>query len=171
MAPRIVHAKDSRSLPQFDADHGDGTVVVSAQRGSQQRATTDRCKPTPLTRVGCAAGLCGFNLDDFAEGSRRGNWKATAPKILYMKLNGFADQRYRFGLCLGSGYAPGQIRNIRSKGRWTFFDHYEIAHFLVSYFFSPACLRALLSVPDGTSIPGFPATVTVPGLFGWWYCR
>ena len=29
-------------------------------------------------------------------------------------------------------------------------------------FFTPACLSALFRVPGGMSIPGFPATVTVP---------
>jgi hypothetical protein len=31
----------------------------------------------------------------------------------------------------------------------------------------PACFRVLIKVPVGTSVLGFPATVTVPGLNGW----
>ena len=32
-----------------------------------------------------------------------------------------------------------------------------------SGFLSPACFMALFNVPGGTSMLGFPATVTVPG--------
>src|SRR6266498_3973240 len=38
----------------------------------------------------------------------------------------------------------------------------------LSYFFKPACFSTLFTVLGGMSIPGLPATVTVPGLLG---CR
>jgi hypothetical protein len=50
--------------------------------------------------------------------------------------------------------------------KWAFFDYNQIAHFGRSYFLRPACFRTLFSVPGGTSMLGFPATVTVPDLCG-----
>ena len=38
------------------------------------------------------------------------------------------------------------------------------------FLFRPACFRMLHSVPAGKVLPGFPATVTSPGLSGWSKC-
>jgi len=84
-----------------------------------------------------------------------------------MKLNGLADQRKRLYLRFAGGNASRKVGHICPEGCGAFLDYDEIAHFPASYFFSPACFNALLSVPGGTSMPGFPATVTVPGLLGW----
>ena len=84
-----------------------------------------------------------------------------------MKLDGLADERQGFVFRFSRGDASRQIWDVRAKGRGAFFDNYEVAHFIPSYFLSPACFSALLSVPGGISMLGFPATVTVPGLLGW----
>ena len=84
-----------------------------------------------------------------------------------MKLDSFTDEHQGFIFGLSRRDAAWEIRNVRTKRRGSFFDDYEVAHFISSYFLSPACFSALLSVPGGISMLGFPATVTVPGLLGW----
>src|SRR2546421_10019205 len=54
---------------------------------------------------------------------------------------------------------------MRPKTGFAFFDNDGVFYFRVPCFNS-ACFRMLLSVPGGTSIFGFPATVTRSALAG-----
>jgi hypothetical protein len=84
-----------------------------------------------------------------------------------MKFDRFLNQYNDFLPSLCSGNAPGQIRYVSPKSIVTLFHNHEIFH---SRYFSPACLRMLLRVPGGMSMPGCPETVTVPGFVGCLNC-
>jgi hypothetical protein len=100
----------------------------------------------------------GLDFDDFRRGRGMGDRLAVLLESLQMESYRLSDEseRFRAGLC-GSN-ATGKIRHVRPERHWTFFDDHQIAH-PFSYFFSPACLSTLLSVPGGTSTFGLPATV------------
>ena len=80
-----------------------------------------------------------------------------------MKLNRLTDEFHYFFTRFASSYAPRKIRHICTERVFTFFDDDHIIH-VTPHFLRPACLRALLSVPIGTSTLSLPDTVTVPGL-------
>lgn len=82
-----------------------------------------------------------------------------------MKLDGLLDKMQDLFAAFSRGNAAGKIRDISPKARWAFLYDDHVAH-NTTYFFRPACFRALLSVPCGTSMLGLPETVTVPGLVG-----
>ena len=93
---------------------------------------------------------------------------AFPPEALDVELDGLTDEPQRFIPCLSGCDTAGKIRDIGSERRGALFDHNEVTHLELSYLFRPACFSTLLSVPGGTSTPGLPATVTIPGFVG---CR
>jgi hypothetical protein len=94
------------------------------------------------------------------------------PHTVDVKFNSLFDQPQDFGSAFGYGDASRQVGDVSSKAGFTFFDYDGVAHaFYCSYFFNPACFKILFDVPGGTSMLGFPETVTVPGWFECLSCR
>ena len=87
-------------------------------------------------------------------------------EALDVELDGLTDELQRFIPCLAGCDTAGKIGNVGSKRFGALFDHNEVPHLTLSYLFKPACFSTLLSVPGGTSTPGLPATVTIPGFIG-----
>ena len=84
-----------------------------------------------------------------------------------MKLDGFVYQLEDFFSCVSRGDTAGQVGYVGSKTSFAFLDYNSVSQFFIPpVYFKPACFRILLNVPGGTSTPGFPDTVTVPGRFG-----
>jgi hypothetical protein len=104
-----------------------------------------------------------MHVDQLALRGRHRHRRPGLFKPFNMKHDGFLNQRNDFVTCLGGGNTSRQIRDIGTVAILTFFYDYQIFH---GHYFSPACFRMLLSVPTGTSIPGFPDTVTVPNFLG-----
>ncbi len=85
-----------------------------------------------------------------------------------VKFDRFLNQYNEIFASLSNCYASRQIGYICPESVLAIFDYYKIFH---SRYFSLACFRILLSVPGGTSMPGFPDTVTVPDFVGCLNCR
>jgi hypothetical protein len=93
---------------------------------------------------------------------------AFLPEAFDVELDGFPDEPQSFVTRLSGGDTAGKIGDVGSERRGTLFDHDEARHRGLSDLFRPACFSTLFSVPGGMSMPGFPATVAMPGLVG---CR
>lgn len=102
--------------------------------------------------------------------SSRWSWHGLSgfPEAGYVKYDGFLNQCDNFAMSSGDRYAAGQVGHVGSISILAFFNNDKIFH---GSHFSPACLRILLSVPEGMSMPGLPDTVTVPGFVGCLSCR
>ena len=83
-----------------------------------------------------------------------------------MQDDRFADKIQNLGTCFANGNTAGEIRYVGAEGRGALFDNDQVAHLMSPYLLRPACFKTLFSVPGGTSIPGLPATVTVPDFVG-----
>src|ERR1700733_1429816 len=100
------------------------------------------------------------NLDIFALAGWFGDRQPVFAETFQVRGHGFRYQSFDFRFRFGDGYATRKVRNGRAETRWTFFDDNGVTHQSVSG--NCACFQILLSVPAGTSTPGFPATVTRP---------
>ena len=92
------------------------------------------------------------------------------PHSIQMKLDGFLDEFQRFVAGFSHCHATREVRNICAPALWAFFENDNVLHYF-TYFFSPACFRALFRVPGGISTLSFPDTVTVPDFTGCLNCR
>jgi len=84
-----------------------------------------------------------------------------------MEGNGLSNEHKHLLFRFPRGDAARKVRNMGSVGGRAFFNDDEVSHRDHSCFFRPACFSALLNVPGGISILGFPDTVTVPVFVGW----
>src|SRR6185503_18203702 len=95
------------------------------------------------------------------------HWQAVFLQTGNVELDGLADQPHHLRPGFAYRHTPWEVRHMGSPTRRTPFHHDHIArHSPLPALFRPACCRIEFSVPGGTSKLGFPATVTVPGLFG-----
>jgi len=104
-------------------------------------------------------------VDKFALGFRLWNRITVLLQSLNVKSNRVLYERNDFIPGLRSGNAPRQIRDVSPESVLTLLNDNQVLH---KRYLSPACFKMLFSVPGGTSIPGIPETVTVPGFCGCW---
>ena len=120
------------------------------------------------TFVGCA--VLRHLYDGRGRCRRRGYRFSVSPKAVDVESDRLPHQLFNF---LGAGpsrNAAGEVRRVTGeRGSFPLDDH-RIAVHLVGPF-RLACRRTLANVPDLSSAPRLPATVTVPGLVGWRNCR
>lgn len=100
-------------------------------------------------------------VDKFALGFGLRNRFAVLLQSLDVKRDSVLDQRNDFTAGFGCGYAPWQIRDVSPESFVTLLNYNKVLH---KRYFSPACFKMLFKVQGGTSMLGFPETVTVPGL-------
>ena len=78
--------------------------------------------------------------------------------------DGLMDKLEYFIAGLSNRHAAGKIGDVGAETVRTLLYNNHVTH--RSTYLKPACFRIALSVPDGMSTLGFPATVTRPGLSG-----
>ncbi len=85
-----------------------------------------------------------------------------------MELDGFPHALLDIGTRGPGRHTSREVRGVGGVPGLGLLDDDEERHG-----FSPACLRMLLRVPGARSSPGWPVTVTKPGLVGcvhcWWH--
>ena len=86
-------------------------------------------------------------------------------QALNVEGDGLADQALDLFKAAAGNSKARQLGSIGTEAAPTLLDDDRVPdHFIGP--FNRACRRMLISVPGGTSVLGFPATVTVPGLMG-----
>src|SRR5437773_404153 len=85
-----------------------------------------------------------------------------------MKVDRFPDIARSLVQRVAGGDAPREVGDVGGIVATCRFDDHSVLHGSPSNW---ACRQTLLSVPAARSSPGFPATVTRPGLIGCLYWR
>jgi hypothetical protein len=108
--------------------------------------------------------LSGAYFNEFNAGRRCGYGLTVLSQSFDVKLNGFLNEFENLVSGFRHGGTTWQIGNVRPETSFALFNHDGIFH--IYTYFKPACFRMLFNVPGGTSMPGFPDTVTVPRFVG-----
>ena len=116
------------------------------------------------------AALGGPHLNDLALRARGRHRQAVPPQAVDVKLYRLTNQAQHFRAGFSNRNATREIRDVRSPARIAPLDHDHVPHYpSPPVFLRPACFSIAFNVSAGTSRLGFPATVTMPCLFGFLY--
>ena len=105
------------------------------------------------------------NFNQLAGRMRRWDGQPLLADALKMQLDRFMDELHHFISAACDSNAARQVGHICTEARRTLLNDDKILHW-TPHFLRLACFKMLLNVPGGTSMLGFPATVTVPSLEG-----